>query len=75
MVITNFHTHTHGRAEQKYSQTREFTYLGTTISDVSDLGVEIQSWIRLAWFSFRKYDRVLHDWMAGVFLGLEDPDA
>ena len=58
-------------AGQKYLQTSSFTYLGTTISDVADLDVEIKRRVRLAWFSFRKYSRVLYDRAMGVSLELK----
>ena len=48
-------------ADQVYSQTDEFEYLGGNVSHNADLSIEVNRRIRNAWCSFRKYTLELYD--------------
>ena len=46
---------------QQYRQTTSFTYLGGTVSEMSNLSDEIDRRIRAGWMSFKRYKRELYD--------------
>ena len=48
-------------ADQAYSQTNEFVYLGRDINHNADLSIEVNRRIRNAWCSFGKYTLELYD--------------
>ena len=56
---------------QQYRQTTSFTYLGGTVTEMTNLSDEIDRRIRAGWMGFKRYKRELYDRPKAILLPLK----